>query len=54
MLACVLIHFLLLLAGFGIPYAIKSMSIDAARSGLHVFANHRPDFFALPRGERAA
>jgi hypothetical protein len=28
MLACVLIHFLLLLAGFGIPYAIKSMSIE--------------------------
>jgi hypothetical protein len=27
MLACVLIHFLLLLAGFGIPYAIKSMSM---------------------------
>jgi hypothetical protein len=28
MLACVLIHFLLLLAGFGIPYAIKSMSMQ--------------------------
>ncbi len=28
MLASVLIHFLLLLAGFGIPYAIKSMSLD--------------------------
>jgi hypothetical protein len=28
MLACVLIHFLLLLAGFGIPYAVKSMSIE--------------------------
>jgi hypothetical protein len=28
MLACVLIHFLLLLAGFGIPYAIKSMSVS--------------------------
>jgi hypothetical protein len=27
MLACVLIHFLLLLGGFGIPYAIKSMSM---------------------------
>jgi hypothetical protein len=28
MLASVLIHFLLLLAGFGIPYAIKSMSVQ--------------------------
>jgi hypothetical protein len=28
MLACVLIHLLLLLAGFGIPYAIKSMSLS--------------------------
>jgi hypothetical protein len=28
MLACVLIHFLLLLGGFGIPYAIKSMSME--------------------------
>jgi hypothetical protein len=28
MLAAVLINFLLLLAGFGIPYAVKSMSID--------------------------
>jgi hypothetical protein len=28
MLASVLIHFLLLLAGFGIPYAIKSMSVE--------------------------
>jgi hypothetical protein len=28
MLASVLIHFLLLLAGYGIPYAIKSMSLD--------------------------
>ena len=28
MLACVLIHFLLLLGGFGIPYAIKSMSMQ--------------------------
>jgi hypothetical protein len=28
MLACVLIHALLLLAGFGIPYAIKSMSLE--------------------------
>src|SRR4029079_12902103 len=27
MLACVLIHFLLVLGGFGIPYAIKSMSM---------------------------
>src|SRR6185295_16817950 len=28
MLACVLIHFLLLLGGFGIPYAIKSMTME--------------------------
>lgn len=28
MLACVLIHLLLLLGGFGIPYAIKSMSME--------------------------
>jgi hypothetical protein len=28
MLACVLIQLLLLLAGFGIPYAIKSMSLS--------------------------
>jgi hypothetical protein len=39
MLACVLIHFLLLLAGFGIPYAIKSMSMrlrDADYSFLQI------------------
>ena len=40
MLACVLIHFLLLLGGFGIPYAIKSMSDDAPRCGLHVSADY--------------
>lgn len=39
MLASVLIHFLLLLAGFGIPYAIKSMSVtmrDADYSYLQI------------------
>ena len=46
MLACVLIHFLLLLGGFGIPYAIKSMSMAIARCGLHVSADHRSVFFA--------
>ena len=40
MLASVLINFLLLLAGFGIPYAIKSMSIhmrDMDYSFLQIF-----------------
>ena len=39
MLASILIHFLLLLAGFGIPYAIKSMSVhlrDADYSFLQI------------------
>jgi hypothetical protein len=39
MLACVLVHFLLVLGGFGIPYAIKSMSMtlrDADYSFLQV------------------
>jgi hypothetical protein len=46
MLACVLIHFLLLLGGFGIPYAIKSMSM-ALRDADYMFLQITDPFFSL-------
>jgi hypothetical protein len=46
MLACVLIHFLLLLGGFGIPYAIKSMSIQL-RDADYSFLQITDPFFSL-------
>ncbi len=46
MLACVLIHFLLLLAGFGIPYAIKSMSMEL-RDADYTFLQITDPFFSL-------
>ena len=46
MLACVLIHFLLLLGGFGIPYAIKSMSM-VLRDADYSFLQITDPFFSL-------
>ncbi len=46
MLACVLIHFLLVLGGFGIPYAIKSMSV-ALRDADYSFLQITDPFFSL-------
>jgi hypothetical protein len=46
MLASVLIHLLLLLAGFGIPYAIKSMSIEL-READYSFLQVTDPFFSL-------
>jgi hypothetical protein len=46
MLACVLIHFLLLLAGFGIPYAIKSMS-NTLREADYSFLQITDPIFSL-------
>jgi hypothetical protein len=46
MLACVLIHFLLLLGGFGIPYAIKSMSMQL-RDADYSFLQITDPFFSL-------
>jgi hypothetical protein len=46
MLACVLIHFLLLLGGFGIPYAIKSMSMEL-RDADYSFLQITDPFFSL-------
>jgi hypothetical protein len=46
MLACVLIHFLLLLGGFGIPYAIKSMSM-ALRDTDYTFLQITDPIFSL-------
>jgi hypothetical protein len=46
MLACVLIHFLLLLGGFGIPYAIKSMSIQL-RDADYTFLQITDPIFSL-------
>lgn len=46
MLASVLIHFLLLLAGFGIPYAFKSMSIEL-RDADYSFLQITDPFFSL-------
>ena len=46
MLACVLIHLLLVLGGFGIPYAIKSMSV-ALRDADYSFLQITDPFFSL-------
>jgi hypothetical protein len=46
MLACVLIHFLLLLGGFGIPYAIKSMSMEL-RDADYTFLQIADPIFSL-------
>jgi hypothetical protein len=46
MLASVLIHFLLLLGGFGIPYAIKSMSM-VLRDADYTFLQIADPFFSL-------
>ena len=46
MLACVLIHCSLLLAGFGIPFAIKSMSI-ALRDADYTFLQITDPFWSL-------
>jgi hypothetical protein len=46
MLACVLIHFLLLLGGFGIPYAIKSMSMEL-RDADYTFLQITDPFWSL-------
>jgi hypothetical protein len=46
MLACVLIHFLLLLGGFGIPYAIKSMSMQL-RDADYTFLQITDPIFSL-------
>jgi hypothetical protein len=46
MLAAVLINFLLLLAGFGVPYAIKSMSIDL-RDADYTFLQITDPFWSL-------
>jgi hypothetical protein len=46
MLACVLIHFLLLLGGFGIPYAIKSMSM-VLRDVDYTFLQITDPFYSL-------
>lgn len=46
MLACVLIHFLLVLGGFGIPYAIKSMSMEL-RDADYSFLQITDPFFSL-------
>lgn len=46
MLACVLIHLLLLLAGFGVPYAIKSMSLRM-READYSFIQISDPFYSL-------
>jgi hypothetical protein len=46
MLACVLIHLLLLLAGFGVPYAIKSMSLKM-READYSFIQITDPFYSL-------
>lgn len=46
MLACVLIHLLLLLAGFGVPYAIKSMSLRM-READYSFIQITDPFYSL-------
>jgi hypothetical protein len=46
MLACVLVNFLLVLAGFGIPYAIKSMSMTL-RDADYTFLQITDPFFSL-------
>ena len=46
MLACVLIHLLLVLGGFGIPYAIKAMSV-ALRDADYSFLQITDPFFSL-------